>query len=27
MGEQVALAIIRDAIKYERIDNVEVNLP
>jgi hypothetical protein len=27
MGEQVALAIIREAIKYERIDNVEVNLP
>lgn len=27
MGEQVALAIIREAIKHERIDNVKENLP
>jgi hypothetical protein len=27
MGEQVALAIIREAIKYERIDNVKASLP
>jgi hypothetical protein len=27
MGEQVAIAIIREAIKYERIDNVKATLP
>ncbi len=27
MGEQVALAIIREAIKYERIDNARVTCP
>jgi len=27
MGEQVALAIIREAIKYERIDNVKESMP